>query len=85
MSGHFAWRAEISQWMQDKQPFITLRALFSRMGVYLCVCAPEEAAGAEREDRKAEWMRAVEECMHGCERGTERICCLRYNRLSYHS
>lgn len=43
VSGHSAWRAEISQWTQDKRPFITLWALFQSLNscgcVFICVSA----------------------------------------------
>ena len=72
VSGHFAWRAEISQWMQDKQPFITLRALFFSYGcVFVCVCVcvcvcvhlkrPREQR--EKTGRQSGWERWRYACM----------------------
>lgn len=57
VSGHFAWRAEISPLMPDKQPFITFVSTVFMFG--LCVCVHLKRAGGTRRDSKAQRMRRV--------------------------
>lgn len=55
------WWAEISQWTQDKWPFITLWALFksSSMGVSVCVVHFSVSLNNHQEVRQAERMRGL--------------------------